>query len=66
MRTLQSEFRRLHLLQPETDKKSRESQKKHCSERKSMSERLSTRDIEDLMGIRRPRYKRHKGAIKQK
>lgn len=66
MRTLQSEIRRLHLLQRETDKKPKESQKKRCSERKSMSERLSTRDIEGLMGIRRPRYKRHKGAIKQK
>lgn len=66
MRTLQSEFRRLHLLQPETDKKIRQLQKNCQSERKTKSERLSTHDIEDLMGIRRPRYKRHKGAIKQK
>lgn len=66
MRTLQSEIRRLHLLQPEIDTSTREQQKKCQSERKSMPERLSKRDIEELMGIRRPRYKRYKGAIKQK
>lgn len=29
-------------------------------------EKLSTRDIEDLMGIRGPRYERRRGALRQK
>lgn len=66
MRTLQSEIRRLRLLQQETDKKSIEAEEKRYSERIATPERLSTRDIEELMGVRRPRYKRHNGAIRQR
>lgn len=67
MRTLQSEIRRLRLLQQETDKKKPiDREEKRYSERRETSERLSTRDIEELMGVRRPRYKRHNGAIKQR
>ena len=29
-------------------------------------EKLSTRDIEDLMGMHRPCYERRRGAIRQK
>lgn len=29
-------------------------------------EKLSTRDIEDLMGTRRSTYRRHRGAYRQK
>ncbi|MDA1966205.1 hypothetical protein [Bacillus cereus] len=34
--------------------------------KKKRKEKLSTRDIEDLMGIRGPRYERRRGAIRQK
>lgn len=66
MRTLQSEIRRLRLLQQETDKKPIDREEKRYSERRETSERLSKRDIEELMGVRRPRYKRHNGAIRQR
>ncbi|MEW9096417.1 MAG: hypothetical protein AB2417_15170 [Clostridiaceae bacterium] len=31
----------------------------------SFKERLSIRDLEELMGVNRPTYKRHKGAYRQ-
>ncbi|HDR8145489.1 TPA: hypothetical protein QC063_005844 [Bacillus cereus] len=34
--------------------------------KKKSKEKLSTREIEDLMGIHRPRYERRRGAIRQK
>ncbi|WP_242291736.1 hypothetical protein [Bacillus cereus group sp. BfR-BA-01356] len=34
--------------------------------KKNRKEKLSTRDIEDLMGIRGPRYERRRGALRQK
>lgn len=37
--------------------------KKH---KKAKQEKLSQRDIEDLMGIRGPRYERRRGALRQK
>ncbi|EJS59982.1 hypothetical protein ICE_01585 [Bacillus cereus BAG1X1-2] len=34
--------------------------------KKKRKEKLSTREIEELMGIHRPCYERRRGAIKQK
>ncbi|PFL11751.1 hypothetical protein COJ07_30730 [Bacillus cereus] len=34
--------------------------------KKKQNEKLSTRDIEDLMGIHGPRYERRLGALRQK
>ncbi|MCQ6336984.1 hypothetical protein P4409_21410 [Bacillus thuringiensis] len=34
--------------------------------KKKQKEKLSTRDIEDLMGIHGPRYERRRGAVRQK
>ncbi len=34
--------------------------------KKKQKEKLSTRDIEDLMGMHRPCYERRRGAIRQK
>ena len=41
-----------------------ESSEKEKQEKRK--EKLSTRDIEDLMGIRGPRYERRRGALRQK
>lgn len=34
--------------------------------KKKRKEKLSTRDIEDLMGMHRPCYERRRGALRQK
>ncbi|OXB95642.1 MULTISPECIES: hypothetical protein [Bacillus] len=34
--------------------------------RKKSKEKLSTREIEDLMGMHRPCYERRRGALRQK
>ncbi|PFE67377.1 hypothetical protein CN316_20460 [Bacillus cereus] len=47
----------------EWKKKSKQVKKKNKKKRK---EKLSTRDIEDLMGIHGPRYERRRGALRQK
>ena len=47
----------------EWKKQSNKAKKKNKKKRK---EKLSTRDIEDLMGIRGPRYERRRGALRQK
>ncbi|MEI4605927.1 hypothetical protein G9298_02410 [Bacillus thuringiensis] len=47
----------------EWKKQSTQVEKKQKRKRK---ENLSTRDIEDLMGIHRPRYERRRGVIRQK
>ncbi|MGG3446485.1 hypothetical protein [Bacillus nitratireducens] len=47
----------------EWKKQSNQVKKKNKKKRK---EKLSTRDIEDLMGIRGPRYERRHGALRQK
>ncbi|MBJ7985835.1 hypothetical protein [Bacillus cereus] len=44
-------------------KQSDQAKKKNKEKRK---EKLSTRNIEDLMGIRGPRYERRRGALRQK
>lgn len=71
MRTLQDEIKRHNLLRHNllrhnNDTKPNEKKKKLSTERKTRSERLSKADIEELMGIRRPRYTKQKGVIKQK
>ncbi|EOO78300.1 hypothetical protein CN923_28750 [Bacillus cereus] len=47
----------------EWKKQSKQAKKKHKRKRK---EKLTTRDIEDLMGIHGPRYERRRGALRQK
>ncbi|MBG9842176.1 MULTISPECIES: hypothetical protein [Bacillus cereus group] len=47
----------------EWEKQLEQAKKKNKKKRK---EKLSTRDIEDLMGIRGPRYERRRGALRQK
>ncbi len=47
----------------EWKKQSKQGKKKNQKKRK---EKLSTRDIEDLMGIRGPRYEHRRGALRQK
>jgi len=66
MRTLQAEIKRHNLLQHDNDTKTSGKRKKLSTKRKTRPERLSKRDIEELMGIRRPRYTKQKGVIKQK
>ncbi|WP_269726567.1 hypothetical protein [Bacillus cereus] len=36
------------------------------NEEEKQKEKLSTRDIEDFMGIRGPRYERRRGALRQR
>ncbi|MHA4125969.1 hypothetical protein [Bacillus cereus] len=43
--------------------KSKQGKKKN---KKKQKEKLSTREIEDLMGMNRPCYERRRGAIRQK
>ncbi|WP_186321017.1 hypothetical protein [Bacillus mycoides] len=47
----------------EWKRQSKQVKKKH---KKKRNEKLSTRDIEDLMEIRGPRYERRRGALRQK
>ncbi|ETE89069.1 TPA: hypothetical protein ACR3Z0_006109 [Bacillus thuringiensis] len=47
----------------EWKKQTKQTKKKN---KKKQIEKLSTRDIEELMGIRGPRYERRRGALRQK
>ncbi|MFL0489349.1 hypothetical protein ACH0CQ_06785 [Bacillus sp. 179-I 2A5 NHS] len=47
----------------EWKKQSKYAKKKNKKKRK---EKFSTREIEELMGVRGPRYERRRGALKQK
>ncbi|MEK5125190.1 hypothetical protein [Bacillus sp. FSL R9-9492] len=47
----------------EWKKQSKLAKKKH---KKKKEEKLTTREIEDLMGIHRPCYERRRGALRQK
>ena len=47
----------------EWKKQSKQAKEEKQEKRK---EKLSTRDIEDLMGMHRPCYERRRGAIRQK
>lgn len=44
----------------------KQSKKVKKKNKKKQREKLSTRDIEDLMGIHGPRYERRRGAVRQK
>lgn len=62
MRTLKTELERNGL----TKKRYQECAKYQNEPQKKRTEQLSKFDIEELMGVRRPRYTRRKGAIRQK
>ncbi|MFY0167286.1 hypothetical protein P3K79_28075 [Bacillus anthracis] len=47
----------------EWKKQSKQAKKKNKKKRK---EKFSTREIEELMGVRGPRYERRRGALRQK
>ncbi|WP_426940551.1 hypothetical protein ACQCPO_13415 [Bacillus mycoides] len=47
----------------EWKKQSKLAKKKH---KKKKEEKLTTRDIENLMGVYGPRYERRRGALRQK
>ncbi|PFM49019.1 hypothetical protein COJ52_28405 [Bacillus cereus] len=47
----------------EWKKQSKQAKKKDKKKRK---EKFSTREIEELMGVRGPRYERRRGALRQK
>lgn len=71
MRTLQDELKRHKLVQTPKCKRKKKRHKavsavKVTEVPKRATETLTHRDIEELMGVRRPRYRRNKGAIKQK
>ncbi|MFJ8354110.1 hypothetical protein ACIQ69_12075 [Bacillus paramycoides] len=44
----------------------RQSKQEKKKNKKKRKENLSTRDIEDLMGIHGPRYERRRGSLRQK
>ncbi|WP_264448902.1 hypothetical protein [Bacillus cereus] len=50
----------------EWKKQSKQAKKKNKKNKKKRKGKLSTRDIEDLMRIRGPRYERRRGALRQK
>ncbi|MED2206819.1 hypothetical protein P4222_09300 [Bacillus thuringiensis] len=50
----------------EWKKQSNKTNKTKKKKKKKRKEKLSTRDIEDLMGMHRPCYERRRGAIRQK
>ncbi|MFD2867495.1 hypothetical protein ACFSY7_03125 [Kurthia populi] len=67
MRTLQDEIKRHNLLRRNTNTEKRYLKSENCNKNpQKRNENLSKRDIEELMGIRRPRYTKQKGVIKQK
>ncbi|MGQ3740768.1 hypothetical protein [Bacillus sp. Fil] len=43
-----------------------EKQLNQVKKKKKSKENLSTRDIENLMGVHGPRYERRRGALRQK
>lgn len=65
MRTLQDEIKRTSLL---TNDNEQQLTNKSNPPKKAdkQPESLSRYDIEELMGVRRPRYTKRKGVIKQK
>lgn len=65
MRTLQDEIKRTSLL---TNDNEQQPTNKCIPPKKvdKQPESLTRYDIEELMGVRRPRYARRKGVIKQK
>jgi len=60
MKTLQDELKKL-----KKNKKKRKKKRK-AKVQPEVKKDMSFKDIEELMGIRRPTYKRQNGAIRQK
>jgi hypothetical protein len=58
LKTLQDELKKL--------KKPKKKKRKRMSIPNQESKNMSFKDIEELMGIRRPTYKRQNGAVRQK
>ena len=50
----------------EWKKQSKQAKKKNKKNKKKRKEKLSTREIEDLMGMHRPCYELRRGALRQK
>ncbi|MDF2854215.1 MAG: hypothetical protein K0Q87_66 [Neobacillus sp.] len=44
----------------------KKTQQEPTAKNNTNKEKLSTKEIKELMGMGRPTYKRHRGAIKQK
>lgn len=63
MKTLKTELLKLNLPKK---KKKKNRKPKVKPKQKQTSENMSFKDIEELMGIRRPTYKRQNGAVRQK
>ncbi|MEF7566017.1 hypothetical protein V4V35_23790 [Bacillus infantis] len=68
MRSLQKELKKWrNVNQPEVRNQERDSKSsKQGKQRFGSQERLSRRDIEELMGTNRPVYERRRGALKRK
>jgi len=65
MRTLQDEIKRTSLLTNANEQQLTNKSNPPKKANKQL-ESLTRYDIEELMGVRRPRYARRKGVIKQK
>lgn len=65
MRTLQDEIKRTSLLMNDNEQQLTNKSNPPKKANKQL-ESLTRYDIEELMGVRRPRYARRKGVIKQK
>lgn len=65
MRTLQSELIKNGLYKPLKKKHSSRIKKRSKNSSKTKSENLSRLDWEEIMGMRRPKYRRNKGAFRQ-
>lgn len=65
MRTLQSELIKKGFYKPHKKKHSSRIKKRSKNSSKTKSENLSRLDWEEIMGMRRPRYKRNRGAYRQ-
>ncbi|PFD19250.1 hypothetical protein CN305_13645 [Bacillus cereus] len=56
----------MKVLKDQLRERKKQSKKVKKKNKKKPKEKLSTRDIEDLMGIHGPRYERRRGAVRQK
>lgn len=66
MRTLQDEMKRTSLLTNDNEQQLTNKSNPPKKADKQQPESLTRYDIEELMGVRRPRYMRRNGAIRQK
>lgn len=63
---LKREMGRMKVLKDQLREWKKQSNQTKKKKKKKRKENLSTREIEDLMGIRGPRYERRRGALRQK